>query len=51
MANKFLSREEYLNQQRQAIIEQSLENSRNRILPTVPLILRESEKERRRDRK
>ena len=45
MANKFLSREEYLDKQRQAIIEQSLENSRNRILPTVPLILRKSEKE------
>lgn len=45
MAKKFLSREEYLKQKRQEIIDKSLENSNNRVLPTVPLILRESEKE------
>ena len=45
MANKFLSREEYLDKQRQAIIEQSIKNSNNRILPTVPLILELNEKE------
>lgn len=45
MVKKFLSRGEYLDKQRQAIIEQSLENSRNRILPAVPLVLKESEKE------
>ena len=45
MAKKFLSREEYLDKQRQAIIEQSLENSRNRTLPAVPLVLKESETE------
>lgn len=38
MAKKFLSRKEYLDKQRQAIIEQSLENSNIRILPTVPYL-------------
>ena len=49
MAKKFLSREEYVNQQRQAIIDKSLENSRNRVLPTVPLVLKKSEKQWRED--
>lgn len=38
MANKFLSREEYLDKQRQAIIDKSIENSNNRELPAVPYI-------------
>lgn len=45
MPEKYISREEYLNNQRQAIIDKSLENSKNRIFPTVPYILRETEKE------
>ena len=46
MPNKFISREEYLDKQRQAIIEQSLENSRNRTLPTTPYVINSlSEKE------
>ena len=45
MAKKFLSREEYVNQQRQAIIEQSLENSNNRINPAVPYILKYTKQE------
>ena len=45
MANKFLSREEYLDKQRQAIIEQSLENSKNRINPAVPYILKYTKQE------
>lgn len=45
MANKFLSREEYLDKQRQAIINQSLENSKNRINPAVPYILKYTEQE------
>ena len=43
MANKFISKEKYLKQKRQEIIDKSLENSNNRILPTVPYIERESE--------
>ena len=38
MANKFISREEYLKQKRQEIIDKSLENSNNRVLPTVPYL-------------
>lgn len=34
-----ITREEYLNRQRQAIINQSIENSNNREMPTVPYIL------------
>lgn len=45
MAKKFLSREEYLDKQRQAIIEQSLENSNNRITPAVPYILKLTEQQ------
>lgn len=38
MANKFISREEYLKRKRQEIIDKSLENSNNRLLPTVPYL-------------
>lgn len=46
MAKKFLSREEYLDKQRQAIIEQSIENSNNRTTPAAPYVLKfKNEKE------
>lgn len=43
--NNFLTREQYISQQRQSIIDQSIENSNNRTLPTVPYVIIESEKD------
>lgn len=40
-----LTRDQYLNQERQKIIDQSIENSNNRTLPTVPYVIIESEKD------
>jgi hypothetical protein len=40
---KLMSKEEYLNEQRKAVIESSLDKSKSRKMPTIPYILWESE--------
>jgi hypothetical protein len=45
MRNNFLTREQYISQQRQSIIDKSIENSNNRILPTTPYVINLQSKE------